>query len=101
MMLASWNRRRILELLFLRRTAQSSRGGLTARHGAQHLVEVAGPDLVLVLGCSVPHRLGFELLFLKFDIGAHAGILVVTSEVERAVAKRVPVGQSDELEAVA
>src|SRR5690349_16782481 len=89
--------RRSGELLFLGRPGERGNGGASRLHGLRDLVEVAGADLALVLGGSVPLRFGGELGLLQPDVGRHVLGGVAAGEVEHAVVERVEAGEGDEL----
>ncbi len=95
---SSWSS---VELGFLGRAGQRGGRALAAAHEVRHVVEVAGADLVLVLGRRVAHRLRGELALLQLRVGGHAALVVLRGEHERAVVEHVEAREGDELELVA
>src|SRR4028119_51416 len=89
------------ELLLLRRAGKGGGGGGAAGDDLGDLVEVAGPDLALVLGGGVAVLLCVELPLLELGVGGHPAVLVVAGELEHGEVERVEPGERDELKLVA
>src|SRR4029453_10229300 len=87
----------LVELAFFGRSDQGE-GGCVRIERSSNVVEVAGTDFALVLGCGVAAGLGGEFLFLELDVSGHAFAGVAVGEVEHRVVEGVESGQGDELE---
>ena len=81
------------ELRGLRRTGERRGGGRASGDGVAHRVEVAGADLVLVLGRAVAMLLGAELGLLQLAVGGHAVVAVLARQLEHRVVQAVEAGQ--------
>src|SRR5688572_20265826 len=89
-----------LELRLFGRAAHRGDRGIPAADRLRHVVEVAGPDLALVLGRGVTHGLRRELRLLQGNVGAHLRILVSARQLEHREVESVESRQRDELELV-